>query len=128
MRMARFALIGGLVALSYLLLYLGFLALDLPRGLANALAFASAICLQYVGQAGFTFRKRLLNNAQMARFGVMVTLGFVTSAVITVWLAPGLGLPDWAAAATVTVVLPVQNYIIMSAWVFATQETGGTPS
>ncbi|MCV3271541.1 GtrA family protein [Roseobacter sinensis] len=127
MQMLRFALIGGLVALSYLLLYLGFLALDLSRGWANTLAFGLAICLQYAGQAGFTFRKRLLDNVQMARFGAMVGLGFVTSALITGWLAPSLALPDWAAALMVTVVLPVQNYIVMSAWVFAGHKVGGTP-
>ncbi|WP_300064065.1 GtrA family protein [uncultured Roseobacter sp.] len=128
MRLARFALIGSLAAASYLLLYLGFLGLDLPRIWANALAFGLAVCLQYVGQAGFTFRKRLMDTAQIGRFGAMVALGFLTSMLITGGLGPALALADWAAAALVTVVLPVQNYIIMSAWVFATGQTGRTAS
>lgn len=121
MQVLRFALIGGLVALSYLLMYLAFLALGMPRGLSNGLAFFLAICLQYAGQAGFTFRKRLYDSPQILRFAVMVGLGFVMSALITGWLGPRLGLANWMAAAIVTVVLPVQNFVLMTLWVFARQ-------
>ncbi|GFE51018.1 hypothetical protein So717_27710 [Roseobacter cerasinus] len=119
MRMQRFAIIGVLVALSYLLLYLAFLALDLPRVIANALAFGLAICLQYVGQTCFTFGRRLQDLAQLIRFGVMVSCGFVTSAGVTGWLGPLFAVPDWAVAAVVTVILPVQNYLLMRLWVYA---------
>ncbi len=128
MRMARFALIGSLVALSYLMFYLGLLSLDLPRASANGVAFAAAISLQYIGHAGFTFGKRLRDGTQIARFGALSGLGFATSALITGGLGPVFALPDWLAAAAVIVVLPVQNYIIMSAWVFAARPTGGAAS
>ncbi|WP_299780887.1 GtrA family protein [uncultured Roseobacter sp.] len=122
MHVLRFALIGGLVALVYFLLYLGFLQLGMARGFANGLAFLLAICLQYVGQAGFTFGKRLDDPQQVLRFVVMVGLGFVASGLITGVIGPALGIADWVAAATVTVVLPVQNYILMTIWVFAKQQ------
>jgi len=49
----------------------------------------------------------------------MVCLGFASSALITAVLPALIGVPDWAAAALVTVCLPVQNYIFMTLWVFA---------
>ena len=122
MPIVRFALIGGFVALAYFLLYLGFLQLGMARGIANGLAFLLAICLQYAGQAGFTFGKRLDDPQQMLRFAVMVGLGFVMSGVITGLAGPAFGLADWIAAATVTIVLPVQNFILMTIWVFAKQQ------
>lgn len=122
MHVVRFALIGGLVALTYFLLYLGFLQLGMTRGIANGLAFLLAVCLQYAGQAGFTFGKRLDDPLQILRFMVMVGLGLVVSGLITGVIPPAFGLADWIAAATVTVVLPVQNYIFMTVWVFAEQQ------
>lgn len=124
MQGVRFALIGGLVALAYLLLYLALLSLGLPRGAANGLAFALAICLQYVGQAGFTFGKRLDDLRQMQRFAVMVGFGFVTSAILTGVIGPAAGWADWVAAASVTALLPVQNFILMTLWVFAATPKG----
>ncbi|WP_299957054.1 GtrA family protein [uncultured Roseobacter sp.] len=121
MHVVRFALIGGLVALTYFLLYLAFLQLGMARGVANGLAFLLAICLQYVGQAGFTFGRRLDDPQQVLRFVVMVGTGLVVSGLITGVIFPALGIADWIAAATVTVVLPVQNYVFMTVWVFASR-------
>ena len=122
-RISRFALVGILVAALYVLLYLGFLAAGLPRWAANTLAFVLAIIAQYGGQAQFTFRKRLNDGGQLLRFGVMTGLGFVTSALITGVLAPAAALDDWVAAVAVTLILPVQNFILMTLWVFHTPST-----
>ncbi len=115
----RFALVGGSTALAYVLLYLAFLAFGFAQGLANGTAFLLAILLQYAGQARFTFGQPLNNRAQIIRFFVMVGLGFVTSSLITGPIATLAGLPNWAAALIVTITLPVQNYIFMTLWVFA---------
>ena len=118
MQLLRFALVGGLVALAYVAGYLLLLALSVPQMLANGAAFLAAVALQYVGQAGFTFRRKLADRAQVLRFIVMIGLGLMTAALITGWLAAPLGLPDWAAALAVALILPVQNYIFMTLWVF----------
>jgi putative flippase GtrA len=110
-KLIRFGIVGGGTALAYVLLYLTFLAADLPQVLANGLAFLLAVMLQYVGQAAFTFGRQLNDFGQILRFVVMVGLGFASSALT--------GTPDWTAAAIVTVYLPVQNYIFMTLWVFA---------
>lgn len=119
MQVLRFALVGALVALIYVAGYLLLLALGVPQMLANGAAFMGAVALQYLGQAGFTFRRKLADRAQVLRFIVMIGLGLVTAALITGFLAPQLGLPDWAAALAVALILPVQNYIFMTLWVFS---------
>jgi putative flippase GtrA len=119
MQLVRFAIVGAVVALAYMAGYLALLALAVPQPLANAVAFLAAVALQYVGQAGFTFRRPVRDRAQALRFAAMVGLGLMTAAIITGWAGPQLGLSDWMAALAVTLILPVQNYVFMSAWVFS---------
>ncbi len=128
MQFVRFAIVGVLVALSYIGLYLMFLALGVPQVLANAAAFLLAIMIQYIGQGRFTFGKTLRDRDQALRFVAMVGLGLLTAAIITGLIAPVTGLADWLAAAAVAVVLPIQNYIFMSNWVFKKPERGAEVS
>lgn len=124
MQFLRFAIVGSLVALTYILLYLAFLALGMPQLPANALAFLTAVGLQYAGQSWFTFGKPMKDRAQGFRFGVMIGLGLLTAGIITGIFAPAFNLSDAIAAVIVTVVLPFQNYLIMSIWVF--KQAGST--
>lgn len=116
----RFALVGGVVAATYVALYLLFMAVGLTQSLSNAGAFLLAVALQYVGQASFTFGARLDDAPQITRFGLMICCGLITSALITGVAGPSLGLPHWLSAVIVTMVLPFQNYLIMTRWVFLT--------
>lgn len=120
----RYAVIGVGVAAIYVLIYLGLLALDVARMQANAIAFSIAIASQYVGQSCFTYRRSLTDSEQIIRFGIMIGAGFVSSALITSVIAPQLGMADMASAIFVTVVLPVQNFVFMTLWVFSNQHTG----
>ncbi len=122
-RISRFALVGVLIAGLYVALYLAFLHIGMPRGAANVSAFGLAVVAQYGGQAAFTFERDLADPAQMLRFGVMVGCGLVTSSLITGLIAPALALEDWLAAALVAVILPVQNFILMTLWVFSHPST-----
>lgn len=118
MQIMRFALVGVTVALVYISLYVGLLALGIPQVISNALAFMIAIGVQYIGQGRFTFGQKLKDRDQATRFIVMVGLGLLTASIITGLLAPAIELDDWIAAAIVTVVLPIQNYLFMAGWVF----------
>ena len=120
MRPIRFATIGVIVALTYMGLYLALLSLGMGAFVANGIAFLLAVVLQYVAQAAFTFERPLADAAQIIRFAVMIGAGFGTSILITGPLATALSLPAWQAALAVTVLLPIQNYILLSIWVFAT--------
>lgn len=117
-RVFSFALIGALVAVLYVGLYLTFLRFGLGSGTANGLAFSLAVIMQYVAQARFTFRRQLSDARQMLQFGLMVAGGAVTSALITGGVAPYFMLPPWTAALIVTLILPLQNFVCMSLWVF----------
>ncbi|WP_299284715.1 GtrA family protein [uncultured Tateyamaria sp.] len=118
-KILRFACVGATVALLYVALYLGLLTLGLAQPVANGAAFLLAVAVQYAGQAAFTFRAPLKDGPQITRFVAMIGCGLLSSALITGIAQPALGLPHWGAAAIVTLVLPIQNYLIMSRWVFA---------
>lgn len=120
-QLVRFGLVGVSVAGVYILLYLALQAV-MAQALANALAFGLAVALQYVGQTLFTFRKKLAVPDQIGRFAAMIGLGLAVSALITGLIGPALGWADWLAAATVTVILPVQNYFFMKLWVYTSTE------
>ena len=124
----RFALVGVAVAGLYILLYLAFLAGGLAQPIANATAFLLAIAFQYFAQARFTFAAPLNDAPQILRFTAMITAGLITSAIITGWIGPALALPDWASALAVTIILPIQNFLLMSRWVFSPAQKSETPS
>ncbi|MEO9631466.1 MAG: GtrA family protein [Sulfitobacter sp.] len=122
-RICSFALVGGICAGIYVSLYLTLSYGGLVPEAANALAFGCAVLVQYVGQTRLTFRQKLNDTRQMVRFGLMITGGAVTSSLITGIAAPYFALPPWAAALIVTVILPIQNFLFMSLWVFAKPNT-----
>lgn len=124
----RFALVGVTVAALYVLLYLACLGLDVARPVANAVAFLLAVGFQYLAQARYTFSASLNDLGQIRRFALMILLGFLTSAVITVLIGPALALPDWLSAVAVTLVLPIQNFILMSRWVFTPAHSPTEPT
>lgn len=115
----RFALVGGATAGAYVVLFLALLELGVARFAANAVAFGCAVLLQYTGHALFTFDRKLAHGGQISRFAIMISLGFVASAILIGPFAQYTGAPDWSVAALVTVYLPVQNYILLTLWVFA---------
>ncbi len=126
---ARYAITGVTVAALYVLLYMGFQALGMARMPANAMAFGIAVAAQYLGQARFTYNRPIADPLQITRFGSMIGAGFVTSALITSFIAPKLGLADSVSAVAVALVLPVQNFIFMTLWVFSSQHPRkGRPS
>lgn len=115
----RFSIVGVTIAALYVLGYTAFLALGLGQATANAVAFGTAVAVQYVLQTAWTFRRPLGMPDQMLRFGCTIAVGFVVSALITGAVGPLLGWADWLSAAVVAVVLPVQNFIIFRLWVYA---------
>ncbi len=116
----RFAIVGVAVALTYIGLYLTLVSAGMAQFIANGMAFSQAVVLQYACQSAFTFHKPLADKTQIVRFAAMISLGYVTSALITGPVAVWMAFPAWKAAIAVTVILPVQNYVLMTLWVFAT--------
>jgi len=119
----RFAVVGTIVAACYVILYLTLLAMGLSQPFANIVAFLTAVAIQYVGQALWTFRRSLAIPRQIGRFLGTIGLGLVVSALITSVLGPSFGWSSWVSAVLVTLVLPVQNFIFFRIWVFTETET-----
>jgi len=119
LRLLRFAAVGTGVAGFYILCFLALEAAGLHRITANAAAFLAAVALQYLGQTVFTFRRKLAVPDQIARFAAMIGLGLLVSAGITAWIGPALGWAGWVSALAVTLILPVQNYLILKLWVYS---------
>jgi len=118
-KLVRFSLVGLATAAVYTLLYLGLLKLGLSQVIANGTAFLIAVIFQYLCQAAFTFERKLCDANQIIRFGVMVWFGFLTSTLITGPMAALFDLADWTAAVLVIALLPLQNFAILTLWVFA---------
>lgn len=119
----RFAVVGALVAALYVLIYTGLLSAGVARQAANLAAFATAVAVQYAAQTLWTFGRPLAVPDQVVRFLCTIALGYAVSALVTGVLGPAFGWPDWLAAAAVTVVLPVQNYLLFRLWVYAASGT-----
>lgn len=115
----RFAIVGIAVALFYVLTYLALMAAGLSRPAANATAFLLAVAGQYVAQTLWTFRRPLGLPDQIVRFACTIGLGLLVSALLTGVIGPAMNWTDWMAAALVTVILPVQNYLFFRLWVFS---------
>ncbi|UWQ55773.1 GtrA family protein [Leisingera caerulea] len=115
----RFSIVGATVAVLYVLGYTALLTAGMVQAPANALAFAGAVAVQYVLQTWWTFRRPLGLPDQMVRFACTIAAGFAVSALITGIIGPALDWADWLSAAAVTVILPVQNFIIFRLWVYA---------
>ena len=120
----RFALIGISVALTYICLYLALRSAGIAQVWANGLAFFQAVVLQYACQSAFTLHRPLPDTSHIVRFASMVSLGFLSSALITGPFATSLGMPDWKAAVSVTQIQNIQNYVLITFWVFAAPNTG----
>ncbi|WP_417720078.1 GtrA family protein [Salipiger sp.] len=126
-RLLRFGVVGIANTVIYVGGYLLLRTLGLEEIVANCLAFAAAVALQYVAHSRYTFGARVKDPAQFARFLTTIGAGLAVSTMITAHLAGIFGLSDWMAALIVTVVLPVQNYILLSLWVYNDPDTGTHP-
>ncbi|WP_170769552.1 GtrA family protein [Ruegeria lacuscaerulensis] len=122
-RIFRFAVVGTGVAVYYFLTYLGLLRLVGSPWIANALAFGTAILIQYIGQSVWTFGKPVMAPAQFGRFLCMIGIGLVVSSTITGVLGPRFGLSQPVTAGLVVIVLPVINFVILRLWVYREEKS-----
>jgi putative flippase GtrA len=115
----RFAIVGTLVAAVYFALFVLLARTSLSQLVVNAVAFCTAVALQYALQSKWTFRKDLADPAQIARFLGTIGIGLVLSSAISGGLGPALNWPATVTAAVVIVTLPISNFILFKLWVFA---------
>lgn len=122
----RFIIMGIVNTVVYVGLFIGLRKTGVTPFWANLVAFATAVCVQYIGQSLFTFRTRLKDISQMLRFAVMIGAGLVASSVLATFVGPLLLWPSWLVALVVTVWLPIQNFVLMRLWVYDTDTESTT--
>lgn len=124
-RVVRFCAVGASVAAVYLAVYLSLVRSGANEALANVLAYAIAIIIQYVAHALWTFKGQAFVPRQILRFCTAVGLGLIVSTLITSAVGPGLAWQDWQSAILVVILLPVFNFMIFSLWVFRGKQRSG---
>lgn len=117
-RLIRFGVIGFVVAVIYIALYTLLYHAGVTPLVANAIAFSTAVLVQYVGQTLWTFKRALWNGQQSVRFFATIGLGVVYSSLFASVVGPAFDWRPWFAAGFVAVTLPVINYISFRLWVF----------
>ena len=126
LKLGRFGLVGGISTLLYMgSATLGVRWAGLPVQAANTLAICISGTWGYIGHYYLTFRADTAHGAGVARFLALFALGYGVSSVI-VYLNERLGLAPEIGSATVSVVLPVMNFVVMQLWVFARRSRAGT--
>ena len=118
-RVVRFLTVGGAVAVTYAVLFLGLLEVGATRWQANGVAQTASISLQYLAHTLWTFESGLRDPRQQGRFLGVIGFGFAYGFAVTTWLSPAMGWPDEVSAALVVFLLPVFNYALYRFWVFA---------
>jgi putative flippase GtrA len=126
--MVRFACVGTLVAVLYVILSLMLrLGLNLSPVASATIAFALSVAFQYLAHSTFTFRRPARDLGQFARFVVTVLLGYGVSTVFLGWVAPHFGLGETVAFLINLVLLPLMSYLVLAFWVFGTRIASDKP-
>jgi putative flippase GtrA len=117
LRIARFALVGGLSSLLYLLFAWWLIDLSSPVA-GTVVAYLLVVPINFLLQKYFTFRSAAAARAELPRFlfihGMNTSLSAGIMAVVATWW--GLA-PIWGMLATV-VIVPIIVYLALDAWVF----------
>lgn len=117
LRLVRFAAVGLSSSLLYGLLASLLLHFHAGLLLAHCTAYALAIPYSYFAQRGFTFRSSHAHMVSFPRFLLTNAVSFLLSTGI-VAAATALQLRAAVAIAAVIIIVPLLNYLCMSAWVF----------
>lgn len=122
-RFLRFATVGVVVAVYYLMAFWGLLKVFGSPWIANFWAFGSAVMIQYIGQTVWTFGKLMAVPAQIGKFLCMIGVGLIVSSAVTGVLGPQIGLSNFTSALVVVVLLPIINFVVLRFWVYREQNS-----
>jgi len=113
-----FLLVGGAAALTHLLVFAA-VAHALWPELANALGFAVAFCVSFVGHRLLSFQDAATSvRHSLGRFAVTAVLGFGSNELVFVALLRGLLWPSLAALFVAMVAAATQTYVLSRHWAF----------
>ncbi len=119
LRILRFAMVGGLCSILYLLFAWWLIQLSaVPAVIGTAAAYLLVVPINFLLQKHFTFRSSASLTAELPRFllvhGMNLALSVGIMALVVTWW--GLS-PIWGMLATV-VIVPLVVYLALDLWVF----------
>lgn len=114
----RFGLVGILAAGVHGGLFMGLVALGLPGYVANAIAFALAFVVSYLGHSRWTFRDAG-RSGRLGRFGLTTAAGFLLNSGFAIVIVDLMGLPAWLAALPMIAVTPLVVFALLKTRVFS---------
>src|SRR5690606_22189813 len=115
---ARFGLVGILAAGVHGGLFIGLVALGLPGYVANAIAFAIAFIVSYLGHSCWTFRDAG-RSGRLGRFGLTTAAGFLLNSGFAIVIVDLMDMPAWLAALPMIAVTPIVVFVLLKTRVFS---------
>jgi len=117
-RALRFAGVGGLSSLAYVVLAGGLSTTALPAVTAAALAYLVLLPVNFVAHRHATFRSTRPPQKQIGRFAVLHLASFGAATGGMAAAVTGFGLSPWIGAASALVLVPLASFLAMQLWVF----------
>lgn len=114
-----FLVVGASAALTHVLVFALTKDLMLPE-LANALGFAVAFCVSFVGHRWLSFQDTTTTLLQsLRRFAVTAVAGFVCNELVFMLMLRGFGWSDMSALLLALVLAAGQTFVLSRFWAFA---------
>lgn len=117
-QIARFGVSGAINTLVYIGCGKLLLAVGAGHALTGAIALLMASATGYVLHRLFSFKSKNEGSPEAARFAILVMANTLLSSAALPALARQAGLSDTAALMSVSLVLPVTNFLAMKLWIF----------
>lgn len=117
--LTSYGMVGITLTALYLCASLGLrYLLSMPAQFASPTAFLLCVPIAYLAQSTIVFQSRWLNAKQMMRFIVTMITGFAIATAAVPLLSWTLGLPEIISLLSVSLFVPIANFIIFRFWVF----------
>lgn len=119
MQITRFLFVGVLAtATQYFFLSLGVDMLHWPAGAASGLGYLMASALSYLMNYFFTFHSKRPHAQAVARFYLMVAIGWLLNTTLMTVLADTLGWNKWLSQIIATALVLIWNFSASRTWIF----------
>ena len=117
--MFRYAGVGGIVAILYMLLTTVFIKFAETRPLyASVGAFLLTVPVAYLGHKHLSFRSRGSHQREFARFVATMISAFIISTAVMLCLVERSGWHYGIGLLITSMLVPLANFIVLFFWVF----------
>jgi len=124
-QVARFGVSGVINTLVYIGCGKALLSAGIGHATTGAVALLVASATGYGLHRIFSFRSKNERAGEAIRFGVLVLANATLSSAALPALAKKVGLPDTVALMSVSLILPVTNFVAMKFWIFRSRKEAG---